>query len=326
MTFGEEGKEGARVHSSEQCRAILDIFAAHGHTELDTARMYCDGTSEVYLHQLGVTGGPNPHGFQVATKVFPNARAANPTTSDLYTHSAADIARALDDSLAALGTDSVDLYYLHAPDRQVPFEETLGAVQRAYEQRRFRRFGISNFRADEVEEIVRIADAHGWIRPTVYQGLYNAIARNPEPALFPVLRKHNIAYYAYNPLAGGFFTGAFSPKADVQAGSRFDPNRVQGRNYRNRYWHDEYFQALEALRPVAEQNNLSLAEIALRWIMHHSFLTTDHGDAVLIGASSINHIEQNLIDMEKGPLPQHVLDAVDNAWQIAKPSAPAYSH
>jgi len=116
-------------------------------------------------------------------------------------------------------------------------------------------------------------------------------------------------------LAGGFFTGRYNSLEDApEEGSRFDPNRTQGKNYRNRYWKEPYFNALASIRVVAEKHNLTLTEVALRWISHHSLLKREHGDAVLIGASSLKHIEENLIDLEKGPLPEEVLKALDEAW------------
>ncbi|PWY96869.1 Aldo/keto reductase [Testicularia cyperi] len=326
MTFGEEGAEQSRVHDLKDCKAILDIVAAHGHTELDTARMYGFGSSEEYLQKLGVTVPGNPQGFKIATKVFPSARNRNIPAKDKYTFEPEDIELALSRSLQALGTDKIDLYYLHSPDRQVDLKKTLGAINDAHKAGKFERFGVSNYRADEVEEMVRIADENGWVKPSVYQGLYNAITRSAEAELFPVLRKHGISYYAYNPLGGGFFTGAFSKDSTVEKGSRFDPDRAQGQSYRNRYWNDNYFNALDQLRPVAEQHGLTLSEIALRWIVHHSQLKQNLGDAAIIGASSTKHIENNLIDLEKGSLPDPVVQAVENAWELVKPNAPAYHH
>jgi aflatoxin B1 aldehyde reductase len=87
-----------------------------------------------------------------------------------------------------------------------------------------------------------------------------------------------------------------------EAGSRFDPEKNQGRNYRNRYWNEPYFRALSNIEEVAKKHGLALGEVALRWLSHHSQLKRDAGDAVIIGASSLNHIEQNLTDLEKGPL------------------------
>lgn len=326
MTFGPAGAEQARVHDLDTCRQILDTFAAHGHNELDTARMYTSGGSEDYLRQLGYTRPNDSHHFEIATKSYPSARNPNFPSEFKYTHEPEDIHRCIDDSLKKMGTDSFDLFYLHAPDREVPLEQTHKAVDDAYKQGKFKRFGISNYRADEVEQFVQNAEKNGWIKPTVYQGVFNAITRSAEPELLPVLRKHNISFYTFNPLGGGLLVGTHTQEGKVEEGSRFDPNRAQGQMYRKRYWNDHYFQAIEQLKPAAAKHNLTLAEIALRWEMHHSALKKEHGDAVIIGASSTKHIEQNLLDFEKGPLPDDVVEAVDRAWELVKPNAPPYHH
>jgi aflatoxin B1 aldehyde reductase len=251
-----------------------------------------------------------------------------------YDHSAADIHRSLQDSLKALQTNTVDLYYLHAPDRETPFAETLEAINEEYKQGHFKRFGISNFKASEVEEVCKICEEKGYVKPSVYQGLYNAIARAAETELLPVLRKHKIAYYTYNPLGGGFFTGAYTAalkkegedNKGLEKGSRFDANTHQGKMYRKRYFHDCYFKAMDEIRPVAEKHNLTLGEVALRWNMHHSALRTEYNDHVIFSASSISHIEENLQDFEKGPLPDDVVAVLDKAWNLVKesPDAPKY--
>ncbi|KAG6807139.1 hypothetical protein H0H92_008649, partial [Tricholoma furcatifolium] len=172
----------------------------------------------------------------------------------------------------------------------------------------------------EVAEIVGICKVNGYIQPTAYQGIYNAVHRNVEPELFPCLRKFGISFYEFNPCR---YT---STEEGVEAGSRFDPDAVQGKNYRQRYWNDAYFEALSIIRKAAEAHNLTLPEIALRWISHHSLLKREHGDSVLIGASSLKHIEQNLLDLEKGPLPDDVVKALDEAWEVAKPYSSKYWH
>ena len=91
----------------------------------------------------------------------------------------------------------VHIIYLHYPDRSVPFEETCIAINQAYREGKFDRFGLSNFAAAEVEQIVDLCKENGFVVPSVYQGLYNAVARQGEKELFPVLRKHGIAFYAY---------------------------------------------------------------------------------------------------------------------------------
>ncbi|PPQ66846.1 hypothetical protein CVT26_009625 [Gymnopilus dilepis] len=212
-------------------------------------------------------------------------------------------------------SSSLEMWYLHAPDHTVPYEVTLKAVNDLYREGYFKRFGISNYAAWEVAEIVSICRANGYIQPTAYQGIYNAVHRAVEPELLPCLRKFGISFYEFNPLAGGFFTGRYKSLNDEpEEGSRFDPNRNQGKNYRNRYWNEPYFNALSAIQKVAEKHGLTLNEIALRWISHHSMLKREYGDAILIGASNLKHIEENLNDLEKGPLPDEVVKVLDDAW------------
>jgi len=323
MTFGKEGTEGARVHDLKDVEGILDVFQKHGHTEIDTARTYTGGTSEEYLGELGW----QKRGLKMETKLYPNVSGSRYASAVKISHSPEDLRKHLDASLKALKTDSLDMWYLHAPDRSTPYEVTFKAVNELYKEGKFKRLGISNYMSWEVAEIVGICKTNGYIQPTVYQGIYNAIHRTIEPELIPCLRKFGLSFYAFNPLGGGFFTGRYTSLDDkTEAGSRFDPEKGQGRNYRKRYWNEHYFNALSKISAVAEKHGLTLAEVAIRWISHHSQLKKEYGDAVLIGASSLNHIEQNLIDFEKGPLPEEVVKVLDEAWQSVKAHATNYWH
>ncbi|EIW56834.1 Aldo/keto reductase [Trametes versicolor FP-101664 SS1] len=325
MTFGEEGKEGARVHDLKDVNAILDVFQAHGHYEIDTARTYSGGTSEEYLGKIDW----KKRGLVMDTKLYPNAASTRwrGTAGTRISHSPEDLRKFLDVQLKALNTDSIDMWYLHGPDRTTPYEDTLRAVNELHKEGKFKRFGISNFMSWEVAEMVGICKTNGYIQPTAYQGIYNAIHRKVEPELFPCLRKFGIAFYEFNPLGGGFFTGRYRSLEDaVEPGSRFDPNKGQGQNYRARYWKEPYFRALAAIEAVTQKHGLTLAEVALRWISHHSLMRREHGDAVLIGASSVKHIQENLIDLEKGPLPQEILQVLDEAWLSVSPYATEYFH
>ncbi|BGP36759.1 hypothetical protein JCM10450v2_000651 [Rhodotorula kratochvilovae] len=315
MTWGREGVEMARVHDLPTCEEMLDLFLRHGHNEVDTALIYGEGSSEEYLGQIDW----KKRGVVVDTKLAPGTYAGRDVQFTLD-----GLRKYIDVQLAAIKTDQFDLWYLHMPDASTPLEETLAAVNTLHKEGKFKRFGISNYSAKQVEEFIAIADEKGYIKPTAYQGVYNALHRAVEKELFPVLRKNGISFYEFNPLGGGIFTGQLKRDADVEKGSRFDPNTAQGKNYRNRYWRDEYFQALDLIEPVAKAHGLALAEIALRWVSHHSLLARDKGDNILIGASSVKHLEANLVDLEKGPLPQEVLDALDRAWEVVKDIASPY--
>ncbi|KAJ7173420.1 Aldo/keto reductase [Mycena filopes] len=319
MTFGAPGSEGTRVDNTKDIEAILDVFLKHGHRELDTARVYGMGTSEGMLGKIDWKA----KGIMMETKLYPFPGLPAVTGS----HTPENLRTYLKMSLKELNTDKLEMWYLHGPDRSVPYEETLRGVNELYKEGLFKRFGISNYAAWEVAEIVGICKQHGYVQPTAYQGLYNAIHRGVEPELFPALRKFGIAFYEFNPLAGGFFTNRYTSVDDsVEKGSRFDPEVRQGKNYRDRYWKPAYFAALDIVRPVAAAHGLTMAEVALRWVSHHSLMRREHGDSVLIGASSLAHIEQNLLDLEKGALPEEVVEALDKAWESVKPYTSKYFH
>ena len=132
----------------------------------------------------------------------------------------------------------------------------------------------------------------------------------------------------YNPLAGGLFSGKIKT-ADIPKEGRYsDTAAVAGKLYRDRYFKDATFDALRYIEPIAQKHNLTLLEVALRWCTHHSALKMHNGgrDGVIIGVSSQQQLESNLKDLEKGPLPEDVVKALDEAWLVAKPTTPNYWH
>lgn len=316
-----KGAEQARVHDLADCAKILDVFQSHGHNEIDTARVYGGGSSEEYLGQLQW----QQRGLILDTKLSPRSRLTPGVKT--YTHKKDDLQPALLESLDALQSDHVDMWYLHAPDHQTPYAETLAAVNELHKAGYFTRFGISNYAAWEVAQICELCARHGWKKPDVYQGVYNALHRAVEPELFSCLREYGIAFYEFNPVGGGMLTDKYArDTVEHEAGSRFDPKRTQGANYRGRYWNDAYFDALDVIRPVAKKLGLTTAEAAVRWVSHHSLMKREHGDAVIIGASSAAQLEENLVNLEKGPLPDEMVEAFDQGWAIVKGICKPYFH
>ncbi|KAM7219389.1 aflatoxin b1-aldehyde reductase [Rhypophila decipiens] len=328
MTIGKPGVEQARVTSLEDASKILDVFQKHGHNEIDTARVYGGGSSEEHLGQLKW----QDRGLVMDTKLAPTG-AGNLKTRialdglRLYTHDPRELREGLLDSLKALQTDKIDMFYLHAPDRGTPYIDTLREINNLHNEGHFSRFGISNYAAWEVAQIAELCIRNNWKRPDAYQGVYNALHRAAEPELFPCLRHYGIAFYEFNPLAGGFLTDRYQRESWAdEGGSRFDPSKKQGENYRKRYWNEAYFDALDIIRPVAKRHGLSTAEAALRWVSHHGLLRREHGDAIIIGASSAAQLEENLVNLEKGPLPEELVDAFDQGWKIVKGVCSGYFH
>ena len=320
MTFGDPNTLGARVHTTSQATAILDIFQSHGHKEIDTARIYGAGSSERLLASLDW----QKRGFVMDTKLYPDKGSAF-ESEEKYSHSPEDLRRGLAESLKALKTEKLEVWYLHGPDRQTDFLETVREVNNLYTQGLFKSWGISNFQAWEVSAVCEVCIAHDWKLPSVYQGIYHMFQRKIEEELFSCLRKYSIRLYAFQPLAGGFLTGRYSKdQKEFEKGSRFDPKIMQGRLHRDRYWNDTYFEGLEKLKSVGGKFDLTVAEIALRWLKWHSQLKAELGDAIIVGASSEGHLESNLVDLEKGRLPEEVVKVAEEVWFGVKGVAPKY--
>jgi aflatoxin B1 aldehyde reductase len=311
-TMGPAGTNFARVTTVDETRAMFKAFQAHGYTELDTARIYSDGKQEAFTRQTGVLN----EGFTVATKVYP---------IEAGMHKPAKLRQTFETSLAELDQQSVEIFYLHAPDRSVPFEETLAEVNKLYEEGKFKRFGLSNYAAWEVARIAELCIAHGWVRPRVYQGMYNALTRALEEELVPCCRHYGIDILAYNPLAGGILTGRYQSSATPKDGRFSDvEGNTSGKMYRDRYLNDVYLDAINRLTPVLAKHNLTLVETAFRWLVHHSQLRPFDGDGIVIGASSVEQLETNVKDLQKGSLPNEVVQALDEAWQSTRAVAKTY--
>ncbi|KAF9092852.1 hypothetical protein BGX23_003885 [Mortierella sp. AD031] len=312
MTFGLESTvaetSSVRIRGIDNIKPFLDTFHKYGHTELDTARVYCGGDTELAL------GSMDTAAFKIATKVWPSGPKS---------HGSELLKKTFHQSLVALKTEKVDIFYLHAPDYSTSFEETVKAVDDLYREGRFERFGLSNYAAWQVTLIYQLCKQNGYVLPTVYQGMYNPIVRDIEPELLPCLKKFNIAFYAFNPLAGGLLSGKHNfSQPEAEAGGRFDTKSSPGKLYRDRYWNTLYFEAITALTKAAQEHKLTLVEATLRWMSHHSGLNTQ--DGIIIGVGSIQHLEQNLIDLDKGPLPKDVVEAFDAAWAHVKVACPRY--
>ncbi|WVF73219.1 hypothetical protein IAT40_008038 [Kwoniella sp. CBS 6097] len=315
MTFGPDESKGARITSLDEYKKHLDYFQSQGYNEIDTARVYVGGKQEGWTADAGY----KERGLKIASKWYPSEAGA---------HKAEKVKEIVNTSLNELRTEKVDIYYLHAADRTTPFHETLKAINDLHKQGKFETFAISNFTAAEVAEVCTICQYEGWVRPTLYQGMYNTLARGAEPELLPVLRRFKLDWVVYNPIAGGLLSGKYK-SVDPPKDGRFGTESSTGDNYRKRYFRQAAFDALAVIEKAIEPHGLTMVETALRWIIHHSELklaAKGGNDGILIGVSSFSQLESNLKDLEKGPLPDDVVKALDEAWLIAKASAVPYWH
>lgn len=302
MNFGPQLDEAAS-------REMVTAFLTTGNRELDTAYVYNGGSTETIL---GAILPSLPEGrFEIATKVHPRI------TGRLDRET---IMMELGESLKRMKRDKVDLLYFHFPDGKTPVEEALETVAELHQKGVIRELGLSNYPAWQVIDIAYKCDTIGCPRPIVYQGMYNALCRNVEPELFPAIRSLGMRFYAFNPLAGGMLTGKHLHFEDAPEPGRF----ARLESYRKRYWKQSYFDAVDEIRKACETENIPMAEAGYRWLCYHSLMDATKDDGILLGASRQEQMTQNMAATTKGPLPQSVLDAMDAAWEMAKPDSPAY--
>lgn len=176
-------------------------------------------------------------------------------------------------------------------------------------------------------ELVLTCKYNGWVRPTVYQAMYNCITRSIEAELVPACRRYGLDIVVYNPIAGGLFSGKIRSADMIPSEGRYGDTRI-GRLYRGRYFKDTTFRALSLLEEAVAKHGLTLIETALRWTVHHSALKVTGGgnDGVIIGVSSAQQLDDNLTNLEKGPLPEELVKALDEAWAITKADTTNYWH
>ncbi|KAI0975217.1 Aldo/keto reductase [Xylaria arbuscula] len=302
MSFGTANTRGSpHINNVEQAAQVLEVFQRHGHNELDSARAYGEGTTEELLGEVKWEN----RGLKMDTKLYPTAGHTLEKTAG-YSHTPEDVRRGLLDSLKALKADKIEMFYLHGPDRKHPYEDTLRAVNELHREGYFNRFGVSNYMAWEVAQMCEISEKHGWIKPTAYEGHYHALQRRVEDELFPCLRHYGISFYVYSPLASGFLTG------------RYERGQPVGNFHLQYHWNKDYYDALDVIKPVAQKLGLTVSEMALRWLVHHSALRRELGDAIILGAGSLGNLENNLTDLEKGPLPEEAVKALDDGWLACK--------
>jgi aryl-alcohol dehydrogenase-like predicted oxidoreductase len=300
MTFGSQ------VDASEAQR-IVDFSLANEVNFFDTANVYNQGESE---RILGSSIAGRRAGIVLASKV------RGKMTADGYEGlSRAAIFRAVDASLKRLGTDYLDIYYLHHPDYAVPIEESLETMERLVEAGKIRFPALSNYAAWQVTEAQWIASDKGYTPATVTQPLYNLLARGLEQEYLPMCRRFGVFTCIYNPLAGGLLTGK-QQETHPLPGTRFDNNRT----YLNRYWHPAFFEAVGELSAAAAAHGRSLVSVALNWLWHHT-----HADCIILGASRLDQYRQNLAALEDGPLHPDLLGVCDAVWAKLRGVTPQYN-
>jgi 1-deoxyxylulose-5-phosphate synthase len=302
MTFGSQVDE-------QTAGRMVDLAIEAGINSFDTANIYNGGRAEEFL-------GAALRGRR--DKVILASKVRGKTGEGKLDQglSADAIEKAFDASLKRLKTDYLDIYYLHQPDYDVPIEETLAAMENLIRSGKVRYLAVSNYAAWQTAEIHCISAAHGYQAPRISQLMYNLLARGIEDEYLPFSARFGVGIVAYNPLAGGLLSGKYRGAHDQKLGGRFDNDRM----YQDRYWHQDYFAAVDDLAAIALAVGISLTELSLRWLLSRTQVAS-----VLLGASRIEQLQENLNCCERPQLHHDALDHCDNVWKRLRGITPKYN-
>jgi aryl-alcohol dehydrogenase-like predicted oxidoreductase len=304
MTFGD-------TVDFDGAAAMLDAALDAGISHLDTANGYAGGESERMLARL--LDGRRDR-VTLATK----AGMPHPDAGEHSPLSAAGLRASVEGCLSRLGTDHVDLFYLHQPDRAAPLAETLGTIAELVAEGKIRALGVSNYAAWQIAEVNHTADEVGAPRPVAAQQLYNLLARRIEEEYAEFAAVTGLTTVVYNPLGGGLLTGRHSLDSDPAEG-RFGNSRLASM-YKQRYWNAAIFDAVQQLSVVAEKAGIPLTELALRWLV-----TKPAAGPILLGGSKVEHLRSNIAAVAKGPLDADVVDACDDIGAALRGPMPNYN-
>jgi aryl-alcohol dehydrogenase-like predicted oxidoreductase len=274
-------------------RRIVARAAERGVALVDTANAYNEGASEEIV---GRALREHPS-LLVATKV--GFGRVNGKPEGL---SGQRVLAACDESLGRLGRDSVDLYYLHAPDYTVPLTETLGAVKTLLDSGKIRRWGMSNYASWQILEARLLADELGLPHPVVSQVIYNPLVRPIEVEYARFTKQYPIHTTVYNALAGGLLSGRHQRDQEPPKGTRFDNNAF----YRKRYWSDRFFDLVDAYAELSRSADKSLVDLVYGWLGGRPVV-----DTVLVGPTSVEQLDQ-AIDGLAAPLPKELVKQMDD--------------
>jgi aryl-alcohol dehydrogenase-like predicted oxidoreductase len=232
--------------------------------------------------------------------------------------SAAGLRASVEGSLSRLGTDHIDLFYLHQPDRAAPLSETLGPVADLVAEGKIGKLGISNYAAWQIAEVNHTADELGTPRPIAAQQLYNLLARRIEEEYVEFASVTGLTTVVYNPLGGGLLTGRHSFDNDPAEG-RFGDSRLAAM-YKERYWNAAIFEAIQQLTVIADKAGIPLTELALRWLV-----AKPAAGPILLGGSKVEHLQSNIAAVAKGPLDADVVEACDDVGTALRGPMPSYN-
>jgi aryl-alcohol dehydrogenase-like predicted oxidoreductase len=298
MTFGNQC-------DSTSSHEILNYALEAGISFIDTADIYpANGIPEAIGETERIIGqwlGPHRNDVVLATK-FWAPTGPNPWQGGASRRNIRDSVEA---SLRRLQTDYIDLYQVHFPDYETPIDETLQALDDLVHQGKILYAGCSNYPAWLLALTLGSSEVKGLIRFDCVQPRYNLLFREPERDLYSLCDFEDIAVIPYNPLAGGLLTGKHTKNAPLD-GTRFTLEGGQGKRYMDRYWAEKSHETVDLLRPIAEEAGISLAQLAVGWVLANPVVTSP-----IVGATNPKQLD-DAIQAVAEPLDKTTVEALND--------------
>ncbi|MFO8099138.1 MAG: aldo/keto reductase [Salinibacter sp.] len=293
MTFGDATDRDTAAAIFHRCRKA-------GINAFDCANVYADGRSEEILGDLIADCRDQ---VVLTTKAyFPTSNGPNARGAHRY-----HLVRAVENSLRRLGTDRIDVFFVHRFDEQTALDETLRALDDLVRQGKVLYLGASNFAAWQVMKALGRQRAEGWSPFHVIQPMYNLAKRQAEVELLPMAQHEGLGVLSYSPLGGGLLTGKYGVDEQPSEG-----RLVHNKMYRTRYGASVHYEVAERFAQFADQHGYDPVALAVAWVAHHPAVT-----APIIGGRTVEQIEGSL-----GALDIDMTDALYDEIRTLSPTPP----
>jgi voltage-dependent potassium channel beta subunit len=298
IAYGNWITHGSQVEE-DAAKACVAAALDEGITTFDTADVYAGTRAEAVLGRA--LHGIRRESVEICTKVF-WPTGSGPNDRGLSRKHIMESAHA---SLRRLQTDYVDLYQAHRYDHETPLEETLRAFDDLVRQGKVLYVGVSEWRAEEIAAALAIAGQMGFDRLISNQPQYNMLWRVIEAEVLPLCAKEGIGQIVWSPIAQGALTGKYQPGQDAPAGSR--ATDASGSGFIRGFLNDAILTRVAQLRPVAEQAGLTMAQLAIAWVLQNPGVS-----AAIVGATRPEQVREN-VTASGVRLDNEVMRAIDDA-------------
>ncbi|TDD64132.1 aldo/keto reductase [Actinomadura darangshiensis] len=281
IAYGNWLTHGSQVEE-DAARACVRAALDEGITTFDTADVYAGTRAEDVLGRA--LKGQRREGLEIFTKVYwPTGPGANDRGL-----SRKHISESINGSLRRLGTDYVDLYQAHRFDYETPLEETMRAFDDLVRQGKVLYVGVSEWRAEQIERALKIADEMGFDRIVSSQPQYSMLWRVIEGEVVPLCEREGVGQIVWSPIAQGVLTGKYKPGRPLPEGSRATDDKG-GADMIKRYLNDDLLTRVQNLKPVADDLGLSMAQLAIAWTLQNPNVS-----AAIVGASRPEQVTDNV--------------------------------